>query len=156
MSLEIFKNDMDDFVETHLNNIRSLKTPSGLFLASSQGVATGYDKAWLRDNFYIILAFEEANQWDEVHKAWRALLDIFIKHEDKINFATVERPHATYQYIHARYHPETFEEFWEEWGNKQNDAVGAILYKIGDLEMTGHSVVDTDIDKRILSRIWDL
>ncbi|MCA9387128.1 glycoside hydrolase family 15, partial [Candidatus Dojkabacteria bacterium] len=39
-----------------------------------------------------------------------------------------------FQYIHARYNPENFDEFWEEWGNKQNDAVGAILYQVGQLE----------------------
>jgi phosphorylase kinase alpha/beta subunit len=44
-------------------------------------------------------------------------------------------------YIHARYNPETLEEFWESWGNKQHDAVGAILFKLADFEAKGHSML---------------
>ena len=43
-------NNIKNIVDNHLNNLRKLVTPSGLFLASSKNVETGYDKAWLRDN----------------------------------------------------------------------------------------------------------
>jgi len=49
----------EDILEKHLNNIRALQVSSGLFLASRSDVSTGYNKAWLRDNFYTCLAFEE-------------------------------------------------------------------------------------------------
>jgi GH15 family glucan-1,4-alpha-glucosidase len=143
-------------IEQHLAILKRLQQPSGLFLAAAEeGVSTGYDKSWLRDNFYEVMAFEEIEDWDTVHKTWHALLDIFLKHEDKIAWAAQERPRFTYQYIHARYHPETFEEFWEEWGNKQNDAVGCMLFAFAELHKKGQSVIRSDDDKRITQRLVD-
>jgi phosphorylase kinase alpha/beta subunit len=146
---------IEDILEKHLNNIRALQSKSGLFLASRSDVSTGYNKAWLRDNFYTCLAFEEEEEWDTVQKVWKAMLQIFVKHKNKISWAVKNKPYNTYQYIHARYNPETFEEFWEEWGNKQNDAIGAILFKIGDLEQKGIKIVETEEDKEILQILVD-
>lgn len=145
----------DQFVQSHLQNLRQLQTESGLFLASAQDVPTGYDKAWLRDNFYASLAFEELEEWDTVYKLWRAILTIFSKHEFKIDWAVKEKPHESWQYIHARYNPETFEEFWEEWGNKQNDAIGAILFKLAELRQQGHPIVESDDEHRIVQKLID-
>ncbi|MEK7642643.1 MAG: glycoside hydrolase family 15 protein [Patescibacteria group bacterium] len=142
----------NDIIEKHLENIRALQSPSGLFMASRSDVSTGYNKAWLRDNFYTCIAFEEVGDWETVKKTWKAVLQIFIKHKDKIDWARKNKPYATYQYIHARYNPENFEEFWEEWGNKQNDAVGAILFKLGDLEEKGIKIVETS-DERLVVQI---
>ena len=141
-------------IETHLNTLKGLQAESGLFLASAQGVSTGYNKAWLRDNFYSALAFEATGDWKTVQKTWRAMLGILKKHEQKINHATRERPRASWQYIHARYNPETFEEFWEEWGNKQNDAVGCILFRIGELEHHHkRSILKTEDQVRIVNKL---
>jgi len=145
----------EDILEKHLKNIRALQAPSGLFLASRSDVSTGYNKAWLRDNFYTCLAFEEVEDWARVKKVWKALLSIFIKHKEKISWAVKNKPYETYQYIHARYHPETFDEFWEEWGNKQNDAVGAILFKVGDLQSRGIKIIESDEEKEILQVLVD-
>ena len=145
----------DDILEKHLDNIRALQVPSGLFLASRSDVSTGYNKAWLRDNFYTCLAFEEVEEWETVRKVWKALLQIFIKHKNKISWAGKNKPYQTFQYIHARYNPENFEEFWDEWGNKQNDAVGAILFKIGDLEQKGIHIMETGEEKEILQTLVD-
>jgi phosphorylase kinase alpha/beta subunit len=105
-----------------------------LFAASSKKIGTGYDKSWLRDNFYECLAFEVIGDWDTVEKTYNALLNVFLKHEKKIDRAIKSKPKHKMHYIHARFHPETFEEFWEEWGHKQNDSIGAILFRIGELE----------------------
>lgn len=145
----------NNIIETHLNNIRALQSPSGLFMASRSDVSTGYNKAWLRDNFYTCLAFEEIEEWETVIKTWKAILQIFIKHKDKIDWASKNKPVSTFQYIHARYHPETFEEFWEEWGNKQNDAVGAVLFKLGDLEEKGIKIVETPEEKFVTQILVD-
>jgi len=142
-------------VEAHLNILRNLRAPSGLFLAADPSVRTGYDKAWLRDNFYTALGFEAAGDMDTVKNVFRAILDLFLKHEDKIHWAVENKPHETWQYIHARYNPETFEEYWEEWGNKQNDAVGAVLFKVADLESRGFHLVEGDNDKRIIQKLVD-
>lgn len=91
-----------------------------------------------------------------VHKTYDALLNIFIKHEDKIDEAIKAKPTDKQHYIHARYHPESFDEFWEEWGNKQNDAVGAILYMIGELEVAHHQhILNTQDKKRIVQKLVD-
>ncbi len=147
--------DIEATVKQHLEYIRELQSSGGLFLASAQGVETGYDKAWLRDNFYTVMAFEETGDWEVVHQAWRAILHIFAQHRGKIQWAAENRPLETWQYIHARYHPETFDEFWEEWGNKQNDAVGAILFKLGHLTELGQSVVNDPVDYEMVQILVD-
>jgi GH15 family glucan-1,4-alpha-glucosidase len=124
--------DFDAEIVAHLAVVRSLQKPSGVFTASAHNVATGYDKAWLRDIYFMTLGFLETGELETVQKAAKALLTVFVKHKDKINWAIANKPHATWQYIHARFHPETFEEYWEEWGNSQNDAVGEVLNILGE------------------------
>jgi GH15 family glucan-1,4-alpha-glucosidase len=143
----------DVVVGKHLNNLRKLTTSTGLFLASSKNVETGYDKAWLRDNVYEAIAFEYAGEWDVVAKAYHTLLDIFDKHIDKIDWATTNKPFESWQFIHARYNPETLEEFWESWGNKQHDAVGAVLYKLAEFELKGHSMLRDDQDRKTVQTL---
>jgi len=142
-------------ISDHLKNLKSLQSNSGLFLASAQNVTTGYDKAWLRDNFYISLGLESAGENGDAKKIFKAILKIFIRHENKISWAVQNKPHASWQYIHARYNAETFEEFWGEWGNKQNDAVGAVLFRIGDFEKNGINVIETDEERHILQKLVD-
>jgi len=143
-------------IKQHLKILNSLKYKSGLFAASRKSIETGYDKAWLRDNFYECLAFEVMGDWETVRKTYRAVLDIFKKHQKKIDYAIASKPEHTHQYIHARYHPETFEEFWEEWGNKQNDSIGCVLFKIGELEMIKKiKILEDDGDYRIVQKLVD-
>jgi len=108
------KLDYQNIIQQHLNVLERLQSPSGLFRASAQTVDTGYDKAWLRDNFYECLAFVVLNRWDIVAKTYSALLDVFTKYEWKLDAAIANKPVGKHEYIHARYHPETFEEFWED------------------------------------------
>lgn len=145
-------------LEQHLKILEGLQYDSGLFAASKKGEGQGYDKAWLRDNFYECLAFEVLGDYDTVRKTYRAILDIFKKHEKKIDQAISNKPEYTYQYIHPRYHPETFDEYWEEWGNKQNDSVGCILFEIGRIEKEQPGLlVENDDDRRILQKlVWYL
>lgn len=122
-------------------------------MASHASVKTGYNKAWLRDNIYESLGFEAVKNKKKLVRIYHALLDILLKHEYKIDCAIKEKPKYSYQYIHARYNPENFEEFWEEWGNKQNDAIGALLFKIGDLEEKGIKLIRNSNDLRILQKL---
>ena len=146
--------DYEQVIRRHLKNLEQLREPSGLFLASPKSVSTGYDKAWLRDNFYECLAFEYVGRWDVVRSTYRAILNIFLKHEDKIDAAIAHKPEHSFEYIHPRYDPETFEEFWEEWGNKQHDAIGTILFRIGELEQhQGMGVIETAADKRVVQKL---
>ncbi|HNT30199.1 MAG TPA: glycoside hydrolase family 15 protein, partial [bacterium] len=141
-------------IAQHLRILKNLEYDSGLFAASNMCVTTGYEKAWIRDNFYECLAFEQLGDWDTVRRTYRALLNIFLKHEYKIDHAIARKPMYGYEYIHPRYNPTTFDEYWEEWGNKQNDAVGAILFKLGELEgQESLSVLKNADDYRLVQKL---
>ena len=147
--------DFDAEIKQHLAVVRSLQKPSGVFTASAFDVDTGYDKAWLRDIYFMTLGFLETGEIETVQKSAKALLQVFVKHQDKINWAIEHKPHEAWQYIHARFHPETFEEYWEEWGNSQNDAVGEVLNLIVTLEQMGAGVVETDEEREMVQKIID-
>src|SRR3989339_659733 len=136
-----------------LQILRTMRYPTGLFAASRMNVKTGYNLAWVRDNVYTAIGLEAAQKYNIVKKTLRALLDILLKHEYKIDWAIREKPRHNYQYIHARYDPITMEEIWERWGNKQNDAIGALLFKIGDLEEKGIKIIRNKNDLRILQKL---
>lgn len=136
-----------------MNVIRSMQTPTGVFTAS--GEDTFYNKAWLRDIYFIVLSFLEVGEVDTVKKAAKALLTVLVMHKDKIDWAIENKPNETWQYIHARFNPETFEEYWEEWGNSQNDAVGEVLNLLVELELRGESVIETDDEKAMVQKLVD-
>ena len=141
-------------IAQHAKILRGLQYDSGLFAASSKKVSTGYDKSWLRDNFYECLAFEVIGDWETVEKTYQAILKVFLKHEWKIDHAISRKPEHKHEYIHARFHPETFDEFWEEWGNKQNDSIGAILFRIGELERhRPMSIIRNEHHLRIVNKL---
>lgn len=145
--------DFDSAIKWHLDQVRKLRAPTGLFTASAHDVATGYNKAWLRDIYFMTLGFKYTGEMDVVKDTAKALLKILEKHKDKITWAVNNKPFETWQYIHARYNPETFEEYWEEWGNKQHDAVGEVLYLIADCESSGHTIVETEQDKELVQML---
>jgi phosphorylase kinase alpha/beta subunit len=147
--------DFQKEIDTHLAVIRSLEKAPGIYTASAHTVATGYDKAWLRDIYFIVLSFLETGDIETVKRSARALLNVFTKHKEKIHWAIENKPSETWQYIHARFHPETFEEFWEEWGNRQHDAVGEVLNLICELELRGEGIVETDEDREMVQKIVD-
>jgi len=147
--------DFDTEIKQHLDVLRSLQKPTGVFTASAHDVATGYDKAWLRDIYFMTLGFLETGEIAVAQKAAKALLTVFVKHQDKINWAIANKPRAAWQYIHARFNPETFEEYWEEWGNSQNDAVGEVLNLLVTLENLDASVIETDEERVMVQKIID-
>lgn len=143
-----------DLINKHLQILKSLRTKTGLFLASKEGVNTGYDKSWLRDNFYETIAFEIIGDWKTVEKTYTAILKLLLKHEHKIDEAIKNKPTRSSEYIHARFNPDTFDEFWEDWGNKQNDAVGCIIYRLGELEANQkRSIIKTNDQIRIVNKL---
>ena len=131
--------------------LKALKAKNGLILAAPSD-KTGYSKVWIRDNIYVSLGVELLDK-DAALKVIHGLFDIFRKHENKIDWAIKEKPKHAFQYIHARYHPETLEEYHEEWGNKQNDAVGAFLFRAADLMNKGFPVIRDEQDTRILNKL---
>ncbi len=139
-----------------LEILKALQYSNGLFAAARKDVKTGYNRAWIRDNVYSVLGFEAVGNFEEVKRTLHALLDILKKHEYKIDWMIKQPlPKHSYRYIHARYDPITNEEIHEEWGNKQNDAIGLLLFKIGDLEQKGIKIVRDETDKIILQKLVD-
>jgi GH15 family glucan-1,4-alpha-glucosidase len=145
--------DFDAEIKHHLAVLLTLRRPNGVFTAAPMD--TWYGKAWLRDIYFTTLAFLETGDQEVTQSAAKALLTVFVKHQDKINWAVEHKPHAAWQYIHARFHPETFEEYWEEWGNSQNDAVGEVLNLLVTLEEMGWSVIETDEERAMVQLIVD-
>jgi phosphorylase kinase alpha/beta subunit len=143
--------DFDTEIKQHLDVVRTLERKPGVFTASADD--TFYNKAWLRDIYFITLCFLETGDVKTVQNAAKALLQVFVKHKDKINWAAENKPHYAWQYIHARFHPETFEEYWEEWGNSQNDAVGEVLNIVCTMELMGASVAETKDEKEMVQLI---
>lgn len=145
--------NFESAISWHLDQVRKLRAPTGLFTASASDVTTGYNKAWLRDIYFMTLGFKYRGEMDVVRDAAKALLQILAKHKDKITWAVNNKPFETWQFIHARYNPETFDEYWEEWGNKQHDAVGEVLYLLADCETSGASVIETDEEKELMQML---
>ncbi len=138
-------------IQNSLKILKQLQHPNGLFSAAA-AFSTGYNRAWIRDNIYTAIGLEKYDLKTAI-KTYHALLDIFLKHEYKIDWAIKEKPDAAYKYIHARYDPRTLEEIHEEWGNKQNDAIGAFLFKIGQLENQGIKILRNINDFRIIQKL---
>ena len=133
--------------------LTGMQHETGLFSASAKDEKTGYNRSWIRDNVYAALGLEAARNKRALIKTYRALLDIFLKHEYKIDWAIKEKPKHRHQYIHARYDPFNYTEFHEEWGNKQNDAVGAFLFKVADLLNQEIRIIRDKNDLRILQKL---
>ena len=132
--------------------LKNLRHPNGLFSASKKDVSTGYNMAWIRDNVYECLGLEKSEK-KLVIQTYQAMLDIFLKHENKIDSAILSPPKNKQDYLHARYFPNNLEESKEEWGNKQNDMIGAFLFKISDLSQKGFKIVRDENDIRILQKL---
>lgn len=124
---------------------------NGLFAAANSS-STGYHRVWIRDNVYTLLGLEKNGDFETVSRALYGLLDILKKHEYKIDWM-IKQPHPKekHRYIHPRYDPNG-NEVLEEWGNKQNDAVGALLWKIGDAFKKGRLVL-RDGDLAIIQKL---
>ncbi len=136
-----------------LRKLRKLQYRTGVFGAASLKVNTGYNKAWIRDNVYMALGLWEAKDRENAKKALQGLFDVLLKHEVKIDQAIENKPDDKQKYIHARFCPMTYEEYNEDWGNKQNDAVGAFLFMAGDLYRKGVMIIRDENDLRIVQKL---
>ncbi len=143
----------EELIKNSIHLIKSLQHPTGLFSASKKTVDTGYDLTWIRDNVYISFGLEAINDIESLKRLFAALLDVLLKHEYKIGHAIEKKPKHAFQYIHARYHPLTLNEIDEPWGNKQNDAIGALLFKAGDLEEKGIKILRDENNIRIMQKL---
>jgi Glycosyl hydrolases family 15 len=126
-----------------------LRLPNGLYIASP---SADYSKVWLRDTVYEVLPHVD-KPGDRYAETFHSLLDILRRHEWKVDAIVREKPASGDAYIHARFHPQTLREFQEPWGNKQNDAVGAILFGVALGLRHGRPVLRDERDRRLVAKL---
>ena len=141
------------FKRVSVRKLKKLQYENGLFSAASKDVETGYNMVWIRDNIYAALGLEKVEDVESVKRTFHALFDLFLKYEFKIDWVLKEKPVMGFQYIHPRYDPLTFNEIEGPWGWKQNDAIGAFLFKVGDLFKKGIRVFRDEKDLRIVQKL---
>lgn len=142
--------------QSTISVLSSCQYPSGLFAASKQDGDTGYHLAWIRDTIYATFGLEATGNNAGVAKAMHALLDVFAKHAYKIAWMIREPvPKYSFRYVHARYYPLSGNEVSGEWGNKQHDAVGLFLWRVGTLLSKGIQILRNEDDRVIIQLLVD-
>jgi len=136
-------------ITTSINYLKELITPSGLFRASTQ-YTTGYNRIWIRDNLYISIGFESNKP--TIEKVYHSLLDLMIKYEWKIDEVIKEKPTEDFKFIHPLY-TDALEEIEGGWGWKQNDAIGGLLFHVGDLQQKGYNILYKDPYYKIIGKL---
>lgn len=126
----------------------SLQLPSGLFRASP---SSDYGFVWLRDSFFESYCYL-LSSCDRYERTYHAIFDIFKTYEWKIDVHTKQKPNYIHEYIHPRYDL-TGKEVEQEWGNCQHDAIGAILFGIGQGEKAGKKIIRDNKDKEIVQKL---
>jgi phosphorylase kinase alpha/beta subunit len=129
--------------------INNLRLPHGLYLASP---SIHYSYVWLRDSFYMSLPFLDKEN-DLYEKTYHRVLDLFRQYEWKIDFHTTTKPTEQWQYIHSRYSADTVEEIDTPWGHAQHDAIGAILFGIGEGIKRGKPILRDEKDRQVVQKI---
>ncbi|OYT32904.1 glycoside hydrolase family 15 [Candidatus Woesearchaeota archaeon] len=155
MILLLSNKKIETFINSnYFNQFMALKISpySNSLYPAANCKTTGYHRVWIRDNIYTNLGIEAAGDIKTAVKNIHALLDILLKHEYKIDWMIKQPyPKLRWRYIHPRY-DEQGNEILEEWGNKQNDAVGALLWRIGELNKKTKILRDEN-DKRIVQKL---
>lgn len=135
-----------------LQTLLSLRYPNGLFAASRWDAGTGYHRAWIRDNVYVALCLEQVDPAFAI-RTYHALLDCIRKHEWKLDAAIQRKPELSYYHLHPRYDPVDMAEVEGEWGNKQHDAIGLLLFAIGGAIGKGMRIIRNEDDARVLQKL---
>ena len=111
-------------VELLLKEMEKLRRPSGAFIAAP---SEEYNACWLRDQLYISLAYYYLRDFQKLKQGIWVVFDILKKYIHKIEQGICSCEFS----LHAKYHPDTFEEITEHWGHHQLDALGLLLYLTG-------------------------
>lgn len=129
--------------------IDSIRLPNGLYIASP---SAHYTAVWIRDTLYISLPYLKwANGIYE--KTMHRMLDLMHDYEWKIDIHTREKPVETWQYIHAKYDVHHVKEIAEPWGHAQHDAVGMLLWAVGEGERHGKRIIRDSRDRNMIQML---
>jgi len=127
----------------------AIRMPNGLYIASP---SVHYSAVWIRDSLYISLPFlnKTCNNYE---RAMHRLLDLMLDYEWKIDIHIRERPREPWQYIHAKYDANTVKELSGAWGHAQHDAVGMLLWAIGEGERHGKHIIRNRRDREVVQKL---
>lgn len=131
------------------DTLERMRGANGMYLASP---SADYSKAWIRDNVYEVMPYVD-KATHHYEETYGSLMEILRRHEYKIDAIIRQKPADRDAYIHARFHPETFREFDEPWGNKQNDATGALMWGIAQGLKYGKRILRDERDHRLVQKL---
>jgi len=136
-------------VEKSYGILDSIRLDNGLYIASP---SVHYSAVWIRDSLYISLPFlnKPCNTYE---RAMHRLLDLMLDYEWKIDIHIKEKPREPWQYIHAKYDAYTVKEIAEQWGHAQHDAIGMLLWSIGEGERHGKCIIRDERDKNMVQKL---
>jgi phosphorylase kinase alpha/beta subunit len=123
--------------------------PHGLYIASP---SAHYSAVWIRDTLYISLPYLNKT-CDTYERALHRLLDLMLEYEWKIDIHTKDRPRESWQYIHAKYDANNVRELLEPWGHAQHDAIGLLLWSIGEGERRGKKIIRDPKDHNMVQKL---
>lgn len=136
------------FPERALAVMESLKHPSGAFVA---GPTSDYQALWLRDHLYTTFTYYFLNEYKKLCRGMHLAFDIFRKYRNKLE--RLDFPNdagKSYEFINAKFNPDTLEELTRDWGHHQLDAIGLFLYIVADLKFKNINIVRDETDKDVL------
>ena len=136
-------------VKESYNILDSIRLPHGLYIASP---SIHYSAVWIRDTLYISLPYLY-KRCDTYERALHRLLDLMIEYEWKIDIHTSKKPSEAWEYIHAKYDAGNVRELLEPWGHAQHDAVGMLLWAIGEGERHGKRILRNTRDRIIVQKL---
>ena len=124
-----------------LEVIRSQQLANGLCLA---GDGPNYQHVWIRDNVYVALALQEIGQNKEAARAYEALCAIISKYHLLLDRNTY--PVEIDQILPPRFTADG-SIVDGKWSNKQHDAVGVLLFGLGQLYRTNQTLLTCEMIK---------
>jgi len=136
-------------VKESYNILDAIRLPHGLYIASP---SIHYSAVWIRDTLYISLPYLN-KRCDTYERALHRLLDLMIEYEWKIDIHTSKKPSEAWEYIHAKYDAGNVRELLEPWGHAQHDAVGMLLWAIGEGERHGKRILRNTRDRIIVQKL---
>lgn len=135
---------MMETMEKDLDIIRSLQLSNKLTIAGGGD----YDKIWIRDNVYVALALIEAGHEAEAAQIYSELITILKSYKEKLDLGNYPQKH---ELLHARFSTDGAE-VDGEWGNKQHDAIGLLLFGIGRLRSVNQKYFDNS-ERELVQKI---
>lgn len=136
-------------VQKSYDILDSVRLSNGLYIASP---SVHYSAVWIRDTLYISLPYlnKQSNTYE---RAIHRLLDLLKEYEWKIDIHIKNRPHEAWQYIHAKYDALHVRELLEPWGHAQHDAIGMLLWSVGEGERRGKKIIRDYKDREVVQKL---